>query len=447
MKKLTAVGISLTFILTVTPVHAGPFRQYPDGEAYWVLADDWLSKIAQKYYGDAMAYPIIVAATNAKASGDHSFARIADPNRIEIGQKLWIPGLGASLTPFLHNTLTLSKEIQIGSGALAFSRDDRLLAIGGNDGGIQIWDTGIWSLLWEASHGSRIRELTLSADGQRLATVSDDNNAARLWDAAHGNLIAEISHPDWRYFVSSVAFSSDSQLLAAGGSRKVLVVSAATGQPLYDLTHDYLITNDLAFSPNGTWLAALVQYQKGPSELVVWDLLTREKRSLANFLISMGNVVFSPDSAWLAADVSASGTVWETGAWPEPRQLVSPSDKVTDFAFAADGQRLAGRVGGEVWMWQVPTWRVLTRIELGGGILQDIALSSDGQWLIAGIGHDHSPSPFFSYEARLWHTTTGKMEARLLHPSPIWTVALSHDGRWTAIGGAHLVKIWEKHAA
>jgi WD40 repeat protein len=95
-------------------------------------------------------------------------------------------------------------------------------------------------------------------------------------------------------------------------------------------------------------------------------------------------------------------------------------------------------------MWQVPTWRVLTRIELGGGILQDIALSSDGQWLIAGVEHNHSPLPFFSYEVRLWHTATGKMEARVLHPSPIRTVALSHDGRWIAVGGGQSVRIWKK---
>jgi hypothetical protein len=61
------------------------------GESYIVQADDWLSKLADKFYGDILAYPAIWQATNAKAVGDDSFAMIEDPDLIELGQKLWIP--------------------------------------------------------------------------------------------------------------------------------------------------------------------------------------------------------------------------------------------------------------------------------------------------------------------------------------------------------------------
>jgi large repetitive protein len=64
-----------------------------NGEAYVVQADDWLSKIADKFYGDISAYPTIVEATNAKAKEDSSFTVIANPDLIEIGQKLWIPNV------------------------------------------------------------------------------------------------------------------------------------------------------------------------------------------------------------------------------------------------------------------------------------------------------------------------------------------------------------------
>ena len=36
-------------------------------------------------------YPRIVEGTNAKAASDSSFAKISDPDMIEVGQKLWIP--------------------------------------------------------------------------------------------------------------------------------------------------------------------------------------------------------------------------------------------------------------------------------------------------------------------------------------------------------------------
>lgn len=62
-----------------------------DGQAYIVQADDWLSKLAQKFYGDMFTYPVIVDATNAKAATDSSFDVIDNPDLIEIGQKLWIP--------------------------------------------------------------------------------------------------------------------------------------------------------------------------------------------------------------------------------------------------------------------------------------------------------------------------------------------------------------------
>jgi hypothetical protein len=61
------------------------------GEIYVVQSDDWLSKIAEKNYGDGLAYPAIVEATNAKAAGDDTFAFIGNPDLIEVGQRLWIP--------------------------------------------------------------------------------------------------------------------------------------------------------------------------------------------------------------------------------------------------------------------------------------------------------------------------------------------------------------------
>ena len=65
--------------------------QAPEGQEYVVQADDWLSKIAEKEYGDLFAYPNIVEATNVKAAEDDSFAVIDNPDIIEIGQKIWLP--------------------------------------------------------------------------------------------------------------------------------------------------------------------------------------------------------------------------------------------------------------------------------------------------------------------------------------------------------------------
>jgi LysM repeat protein len=92
MKKASPFVIAIVALgLTMGSALAAPPRQGTDGQVYVVLKGDWLSKIAEKYYGDKLAYPRIVAATNAKAAQDSSFAAIVNPDLIEVGQKLWIP--------------------------------------------------------------------------------------------------------------------------------------------------------------------------------------------------------------------------------------------------------------------------------------------------------------------------------------------------------------------
>jgi CO dehydrogenase/acetyl-CoA synthase gamma subunit (corrinoid Fe-S protein) len=56
-----------------------------------VQGDDWLSKLADKFYGDPQAFPAIADATNAKAATDDSYTTIANVDMIEIGWKLCIP--------------------------------------------------------------------------------------------------------------------------------------------------------------------------------------------------------------------------------------------------------------------------------------------------------------------------------------------------------------------
>ena len=58
-----------------------------------VQADDWLSKIAEKIYGDVLAYPAIAEATNAKSVEDNTFAKIENVDVIEVGWKLCVPSL------------------------------------------------------------------------------------------------------------------------------------------------------------------------------------------------------------------------------------------------------------------------------------------------------------------------------------------------------------------
>jgi molybdate transport system substrate-binding protein len=75
------------------PVWAAPSTQAAFcTEEYTVQADDWLSKVADKFLGDLLAYPAIVIATNQQHVADTSFAEIVNPDLIEVGWKLCVPG-------------------------------------------------------------------------------------------------------------------------------------------------------------------------------------------------------------------------------------------------------------------------------------------------------------------------------------------------------------------
>jgi tungstate transport system substrate-binding protein len=63
-----------------------------------VQADDWLSKIAEKVYGDVFAYPAIVEATNAQHAVDSTFAEIENADLIEVGWKLCLPSAAEAET-------------------------------------------------------------------------------------------------------------------------------------------------------------------------------------------------------------------------------------------------------------------------------------------------------------------------------------------------------------
>ena len=93
MSKVLVGLLPALFMLAFGPslVAAAPPGRAPDGEAYTVQAGDWLSKIAEKYYGASVNYPRIIEATNAKSTVDGTFTPIDDANLIVPGQRLWIP--------------------------------------------------------------------------------------------------------------------------------------------------------------------------------------------------------------------------------------------------------------------------------------------------------------------------------------------------------------------
>lgn len=89
--SLLLVALLLTGLLSTSLATPGYAQGADCADTYTVQADDWLSKIADRFLGNVLAYPAIVDATNAAANADDSFTAIRNADLIEVGQKLCIP--------------------------------------------------------------------------------------------------------------------------------------------------------------------------------------------------------------------------------------------------------------------------------------------------------------------------------------------------------------------
>jgi WD40 repeat protein len=105
--------------------------------------------------------------------------------------------------------------------SLAFSPDASLLASSGRDQVIRIWSVRRRKLLGSWSgHGGRVWSVAFAPDGETLASASADGTV-RLWDAATGRQVAQLERaPEAR----AVAFSPNGRLLASTGPHLALHV-------------------------------------------------------------------------------------------------------------------------------------------------------------------------------------------------------------------------------
>lgn len=355
-------------------------------------------------------------------------------------------GPAASPTPADSGLLLLAADLGVGANTLAFSPDDGRLVSGSHAGLVVVWDTLTWQQMWTGRHSEWLQKVAFSADGQRVGSVSGDGTA-RLWDAAGGDLVAEV---DYDYWVYGLDFSAEGRRWASGSfDGRAVVADANTGQRLAEVTHQMMVA-DLALSPSGPWMAVMTSGSWGPVRLVVWDVLTHEQRTLADLQVLPGhsNVVFSPDTQWLAAALycGAPVTIWQTLTWPVAAELETPGGCPRKLAFSADGRRLAAIQSGQAVdehlaiVWDVPAWQQVAQMTLED-VAWDLALSPDGQWLAVGLGQGGAGEPV--HEGQMWDTATGTLAARMPHDSQVLAVAISQDGRWIATGSQGSVKVWE----
>jgi hypothetical protein len=282
-----------------------------------------------------------------------------------------------------------------GVRALAFSHDGKVLASGGPDRAIYLWDTTTWEARGPLQgHKGNVTGLAFAPNG-RLASVTSepDDYRVRIWDVENA-LPAKPLGTATTSGMWAVAYSPDGRTVACGGwDKKLYLLDAETGvervDPPPEVTSHFI--RGLSFSTDGRRVVT----GGGPGPTKVWNAATGEE---------IPTTVNLP--VWLCPTFLPAGGLacWNFG-----------EGRVMLFDFPS-GQLRA------------PAWRAHT------GTINGLAVSKDGRHL-ASIGEDGL--------VRIWSTADQTKVAELVgHRGAVFSVAFSPDGTRLASGGEEDLSIY-----
>ncbi len=330
--------------------------------------------------------------------------------------------------------------------SVAFRPDGQVLASGGIDGSVILWDVDQRErrARFPADDGGLLT-VAFSPDGRTLASAGF-SGSVNLWDADRALRLATLTGHNGPVY--SVAFNPTVGMLAsAGADGSVILWDVALRARLDTLTAQADGVLSVDFSPNGRTLAAAGI----GGTVILWDVAQRTRLStLTTPAYAVSNVAFSPDGHTLAvAGTDGSVTLWDVDRASQLGTLTGHGGGVSSVDFSPDGHTLASAdVNGEVIVWDVDQARqidTLTGHSATG--VNSVAFSPEGDEL-ASSGNDS--------KVILWDVgRPSRLTVNVLRDasSPgdggaVPSVALSPDGDILASAGFDgIVTLWDVNDA
>jgi WD40 repeat protein len=318
--------------------------------------------------------------------------------------------------------------------SVTFSPDNKQLISGGGDFAVRLWDLSTYSEMRQFDgHHQTIWSVAFSPDAQSVASASWDGTV-RLWHLATGASICFEGHTD---HVWSVAFSPDGLVLAtAGQDQTIRLWNVLTEQPIRTLLGHRACVSAIAFSPNGKTLLSCST--DGSQKL--WDVTTGQAlKTWQGHISRIWSVAFSPNGRHI---VSGSATDLLVKLW-DPQDgscLQTFSDHthwVWDVTFSSDNSTFASSSSdGTIKLWNTHTHQCIKTLACHPNCVFGAAISPDGN-ILASASNDET--------IKLWDMQTGTCLHTLVgHDYPVWHITFSPDGQWLAsIAKDGIVRLWQ----